>query len=296
MTAATPAELFTEHRSLLFTVAYEITGSVQDAEDVVQDSYLRWAPLDMAVIENPRAYLVRIVTRQALNKLRAATRRREQYVGPWLPEPLLTTPDVAEDAVLADSVSMAMMVVLETLSPSERAVFVLHEVFGYSHPEIAEMLDRPAASVRQLAHRAREHVQARRPAVPADARADEHVLHQFLTATTTGDLSGLLAVLAPQVVLLTDGGGKKSAARRPLHGAGDVARFLIGVAGKFETSRIGLQPTVVNGMPACLVSLDGELDQVALVQFTGGLISGVYLVRNPDKLQRVGPPTALRRS
>ena len=220
-------EAFARHRSLLFTVAYEMLGSVADAEDVVQETWLRWADVDHTVVRDPRAYLVRIVTRQALNRLRTLARRREEYVGEWLPEPLLTSPDVAADVELAESVSIAMLTVLETLGPAERAVFVLHEVFETPYDEIADAVGKSPDAVRQIAHRARDHVAARRPRVSVSTTEQQEVVDRFLGATRHGDLQGLLDVLAPDVVLVADGGGFVAAARHPIEGAERVAGFLI---------------------------------------------------------------------
>src|SRR5215211_638431 len=220
---------FVTHRSLLFTVAYELLGSAADAEDVVQETWLRWAGVDRAGVHDPRAYLVRMVTRQALNRLRTVSRRREEYVGEWLPEPLLTSPDVAEDVELAESVSIAMLTVLETLGPVERAVFVLREVFDTPYDEIAEAVGKTPAAVRQIAHRAKEHVAARRPRVQVSRAEQEAVVERFLAAVRAGDLQGLRDVLAPDVVVVADGGGVVAAARRPITGAGRVAALLGGL-------------------------------------------------------------------
>lgn len=284
-----PERVFAAHRSLLFTIAYEITGSVADADDVVQDSWVRWAEVDPAAVRSPRAYLAQIVTRQALNRLRSAARRREEYVGPWLPEPLLTTPDVADDVVLTESVSMAMMVVLETLTPDERAVFVLREVFGFTHEEIAVAVGKNAPAVRQIAHRARSHVRARRPATapstsPATSAAGQAVLQRFLIAVRSGDLQGLMDLLAPDVVLLTDGGGFRQAALRPILGADKTARFLIGVTSGFGDADVQIEPVAVNGDPGSVVRIGDVTDTVGSVAVVGGLIASIHLVRNPEKL------------
>ncbi|MGW2045831.1 RNA polymerase sigma-70 factor [Streptomyces sp. NPDC001858] len=278
--------MFVAHRNLLFTVAYELLGSAADAEDVLQETWLRWVKVDLAQVQDRRAYLVRITTRQSLNRLRTMTRRKEAYVGPWLPEPLLTTPDVAEDVELAESVSMALMLVLETLSPTERAVFVLREVFGVGYEEIAAAVDKTPATVRQIAHRARLHVDARRPRAAVSARATRTALESFRHATETGDLQGFLDVLAPDVVLLADGGGVKQAALRPIVGADKVARFLIGTAGR-HTAELTSALTVVNGNPGLVMRLNGELDGVLAVRVEDGRITGLYFVRNPEKLTRV---------
>ncbi|MEV5437608.1 RNA polymerase sigma-70 factor [Streptomyces sp. NPDC052682] len=292
---ADPAtEAFVAHRNLLFTIAYELLGSAADAEDVLQETWLRWAGVDLGTVRDRRAYLVRITTRQALSRLRALGRRKESYVGPWLPEPLLTSPDVAEDVELADSVSMAMLLVLETLAPTERAVFVLREVFDLAYDEIAEAVGKSPAGVRQIAHRARVHVAARRPrgtVSPSETRA---ALEAFRRAVETGDVQGLLDVLAPEVVLLGDGGGVRQAVLRPVTGADKVARLLVGGLGR-AAGAVSLRPAHVNGHPALVFRLDGALDTVVSVRVDDGLITGLYAVRNPEKLSRMGQETALRR-
>jgi RNA polymerase sigma-70 factor (TIGR02957 family) len=285
-------EAFVAHRNLLFTVAYEMLGSAVDAEDVLQETWLRWSDVDLDTVRDQRAYLVRITTRQALNRMRTLGRRKETYVGPWLPEPLLTAPDVAEDVELADSVSMAMLLVLETLKPTERAVFVLRDVFDLGYDEIAEAVDKSPAAVRQIAHRARAHVAARRPrgiASPAETRG---ALEAFQRAVETGDLQSLLDILAPDVVALADGGGVKQAVPRPIVGADRVARlFAAGLA--IVGAELSLEPVQVNGCPALIIRLNGEIDSVLAVRIEGGLVTGLYTVRNPEKLSRVERETAL---
>ncbi|WP_149182193.1 RNA polymerase sigma-70 factor [Streptomyces sp. TRM49041] len=283
---------FLAHRSLLFTVAYEMLGSAADAEDVLQETWLRWVKADQGQVRDQRAYLVRITARQALNRLRTMKRRREAYVGPWLPEPLLTTPDVAEDVELAESVSMALMLVLETLSPTERAVFVLREVFDAGYDEIAAAVDKSPAAVRQIAHRARRHVDSRRPRRVVSPGETEAVLESFQRALETGDPKDLLEVLAPEVVLVSDGGGVKHAALRPVAGAEKVARMFAGGIGKLE-GRLTAEPTVVNGDPAFLVRLDGELDGVMAIRVEDARITGLYYVRNPEKLSHVASANPL---
>ncbi|WP_245235192.1 RNA polymerase sigma-70 factor [Streptomyces violaceorubidus] len=287
-------EDFVAHRNLLFTVAYEMLGSAADAEDVLQETWLKWAGVDLGTVRDHRAYLVRITTRQALNRLRTLGRRKESYVGSWLPEPLLTTPDVAEDVELADSVSMAMMLVLETLAPVERAVFVLREVFDLGYDEIAEAVEKSPAAVRQIAHRARAHVAARRPRGEVSATESRKALAAFRRAVETGDLQGLLDVLSPDVVLLGDGGGIKQAVLRPVVGADKVARLMLGGLGKLSVP-MSMAPTQVNGYPALIVQLDGELDTVVAVRFDEGRITGLYAVRNPEKLSHMREETALSR-
>jgi RNA polymerase sigma-70 factor (ECF subfamily) len=283
-------EAFAAHRNLLFTVAYEMLGSAADAEDVLQETWLRWAGVDLGTVRDQRAYLVRITTRQALSRLRTLGRRKESYIGPWLPEPLLTAPDVAEDVELADSVSMAMLLVLETLTPAERAVFVLREVFDLAYDEIAEAMDKSPAAVRQIAHRARAHVASRRPHAvvpPAQTRA---ALEAFQRAIETGDLQRLLDILAPDVVFLGDGGGVVPAALAPVAGADTVAHILGRIA-----AAASLQPAQVNGYPALIIRLNGEIDTVIAVRINDGLITGLYAVRNPEKLSHMEQEAALRR-
>ncbi|MDX3656282.1 RNA polymerase sigma-70 factor [Streptomyces sp. ID05-26A] len=291
MDAAT--DTFVSHRNLLFTIAYEMLGSAADAEDVLQETWLRWVGVDHATVENHRAYLVRIVTRQALGRLRTLGRRKESYVGSWLPEPLLTTPDVAEDVELADSVSMAMMLVLETLTPTERAVFVLREVFDVDYDEIATAVDKNPAAVRQIAHRARSHVAARRPREVVTQAASREALAAFQRATETGDLQALLDLLAPDVVFLGDGGGVKQAVPRPVVGSSKVARMLLG--GLLKVTGWSMEPAQVNGCPALVVRFGGELDTVIAVRVEDGRISGLYAVRNPAKLSHMAEETTLRR-
>jgi RNA polymerase sigma-70 factor (TIGR02957 family) len=287
-------EAFLAHRNLLFTVAYEMLGSAADAEDVLQETWLRWAGVDLGIVRDQRAYLVRITTRQALIRLRTLGRRKESYVGPWLPEPLLTTPDVAEDVELADSVSMAMLLVLETLTPTERAVFVLREVFGLAYDEIAEAVGKTPAAVRQIAHRARAHVAARRPRGSVSAAEARDAIEAFQRAAETGDLQSLLDILAPDVVFLGDGGGVMPAIRVPVAGAAKVGRLLAAGLGRIAAVA-SLQPAQVNGYPALIIRINGELDTVLTVSTGDGLITGLYAVRNPEKLSRMERETTLRR-
>ncbi|MET8146049.1 RNA polymerase sigma-70 factor [Sphaerisporangium sp. NPDC005288] len=287
-------EVFIAHRNLLFTVAYEMLGSAADAEDVLQESWLRWAGVDLGAVRDQRAYLVRITTRQAVSRLRTLGRRKESYVGPWLPEPLLTTPDVAEDVELADSVSMAMLLVLETLAPTERAVFVLREVFDLDYDEIAEAVGKRPAAVRQIAHRARAHVAARRPRGVVSAAETRGALEAFQRAVQTGDLQRLLDMLAPDVVFLGDGGGVRKAALSPIVGARRVARVLTAGVRKIG-QEMSVEPVQVNGYPALALRLDGEIDTLIAVRIDDGLITGLYAVRNPEKLSRVDRETVLSR-
>ena len=278
---------FDRHRRLLFTVAYQMLGSVADAEDTVQDAWLRWSAGDRTDVADPRAYLVRVTTRLALDRLGAARTRRETYVGPWLPEPLLTgsEPDPAEEVELGEQVSLALLVVLETLSPLERAVFVLREVFALPTAEVAAALGRSEAAVRQLAHRAREHVAARRPRFDTDRAVQRQVTERFLAATVGGDVEALLAVLAPGAVLVTDGGGRAKAALRPIVGADKVARFLAAV-GPEGAAVPGLRMAIteVNGEPGIAAWIaDGPVMAATLV-VADGRVDQVLVFRNPDKL------------
>ncbi|MDQ4096821.1 MAG: RNA polymerase sigma-70 factor [Actinomycetota bacterium] len=277
----------------MFTVAYEMLGSASDAEDVVQETWLRWANVDDTTVRDPRAYLVRIVTRQALNRLRSLARRREDYVGEWLPEPLLTGPDVAADVELAESVSIAMLTVLETLGPAERAVFVLREVFDIPYDEIAEAVGKSSAAVRQIAHRARDHVAARRPRMPVSTTEQQEAVDRFLAAIRHGDLQGLLDVLAPDVVVVADGGGLVAAARRPIEGAERVAGALIrGLRSvEFEATAVWL-----NGSPAVRLDIGGELDTAVSLAVENGRITRIYAIRNPHKLARLHGVAALTRT
>ena len=291
---AMSADPFVAHRRLLFTVAYEMLGSAVDAEDVVQETWLKWTGVDQSEVRHPRAFLVRIVTRKALDQLRTVARRREDYIGPWLPEPLLTSPDVAEDVELADSLSMAMLLVLETLTPTQRAVFVLHEVFDLGYNELAEAVGKSPTAVRQIAHRARAHVAARRPRGVISSADTRRALEALQRALSTGDLQELVDILAPDVVLLGDGGGVKQALPRPVVGADKVARLLavgLAAAGAAMTAELAQ----VNGWPALIVRLDGEIDSVVAMRVEDGLISGIYTVRNPEKLSRIMREAAVSR-
>ncbi|GGW99760.1 RNA polymerase sigma24 factor [Streptomyces malachitofuscus] len=283
---------FVAHRDLLFTVAYEMLGSASDAEDVLQESWLRWAKADLAQVRDHRAYLVRITTRQALNRLRTLKRRKETYVGPWLPEPLLTAPDVAEDAELSENLSLALMFVLETLSPTERAVFVLHEVFDFGYDDIAAAIDKTPAAARQIAYRARRHVDARRPRTPASRADARAALESFRSALETGDLQGLLAVLAPDVVFVSDGGGLRLAALRPVVGADNVLRYMAGSVDK-AGGTFTSEPTTVNGNPGLVLRVDGVIDGVLALRVENLRVTGLYYVRNPEKLTRVESETPL---
>jgi RNA polymerase sigma-70 factor (ECF subfamily) len=282
---------FVTHRSLLFTVAYEMLGSAADADDVLQESWLRWAGVDQAQVLDPRAYLVRIVTRQALNRLRTVSRRREDYVGAWLPEPLLTSPDIADDVELAESVSIAMLTVLETLGPTERAVFVLREVFDTPYEEIAEAIAKSTDAVRQIARRARDHVADQRPRMPVSQAEQLAVVERFLLAVRTGHVQQLMEVMAPDVVLIADGGGVVPAARAPIYGADRVARLLARVSRAETPVTTGMW---LNGSPAARVEIGGQIAVVSLV-IEDRRLTQIYAMANPRKLTRLDAPTELVR-
>ncbi len=288
---------FDAHRALLFTVAYELLGSAADAEDVVQETWLRWDAIGKQArgeVRDPRAFLVVMTTRKALDRLRAHARRREEYVGEWLPEPLLTAPDVAEDVELAESVSIAMLTVLETLTPTERAVFVLREVFDLPYTEIAGAIDKSPAAVRQIGHRAREHVAARRPRMEVSRTEQQAVVERFLAAVHGGDLQELMAVLAPDVVLVADGGGIAQAVVNPVLGARKVANLLR----PFNRLAPGAEilPVLLNGaVGARVVGTDDGYDTAISFVIQDARITHIYAVRNPAKLRAIDAEATLRR-
>lgn len=284
-----PTDVFESHRALLVGAAYRVLASHSDAEDVVQEAWLRWRDVDHATVDEPRAYLLTVTTRLALNRLRQQRTRRETYVGPWLPEPVASGPEVdgAAAAELADEVSMAMLIVLQSLSPLERAAFVLADVFGMPHGEVAEALDRSPAAVRQLVHRARSHVEARRPRATVDARGHREVVDRFFTAASSGDLAGLLSVLSPDVVLVTDGGGKRKAALRPIHGIDKVGRWLGGVLAGPDALGLWAEIRVVNGEAAIVAHSSQGVDSVLFASVHDGRITALHAIRNPDKLGAV---------
>ena len=285
--------VFSERRPRLVGIAYRVLGTLTDAEDAVQETWLRWERTELGGIDNVDAYLVRAVTNTSLNRLRSARTERERYVGPWLPEPVVTEAGPEGRAELDESVSLAMLVVLETLSPLERVAFVLHEVFGYRPDEVAVILDRSPAAVRQLTHRAREHVRARRPRFAEDAAARRRATEAFLTACTNGSVEALLAVLAPEVTLWTDGGAKVAAARRPLQGADVVARFLVGIL-RQAPSNLQVAVLELNGAPGFVASTDDIPIVAGVLESEHGLVGEIRLVRNPDKLRWLSSGTQMR--
>lgn len=285
-----PAAAFEEVRPQLFAVAYRMLGTVGEAEDVVQDAYLRWQSSDRQSVESPAAYLTTVVTRLSLDVLKSARKQREVYVGPWLPEPLVTESahGPAEQAELADSLSMAFLVLLESLSPLERAAFLLREIFGYEYADVAAVLERDEAACRQLVRRARGHLESRRPRYAASAAEGDRLVTEFFTACGSGDVAGLLRILSPDVVLLSDGGGVVSAARKPILGAEDVARFMVGIS-KNVPDDLRIQLTRVNGDPGCIVWIGADLVFVMSLEVVDGKLAGINIVRNPQKLTHVPP-------
>jgi RNA polymerase sigma-70 factor (ECF subfamily) len=288
-TLTNPTETFEEQRPLLIGAAYRILGSRSDAEDVVQDAWIRWSGVEHDSVDQPRAFLLTVTTRLALNRLRQLAARKESYVGPWLPEPVATDTrgDGEAAAQLADEVSMAMLIVLESLTPLERAAFVLTEVFGMSAPEVAGALDRSPAAVRQLVHRARSHVEARRPRQVVSEERHREITEQFMAAAAGGDITSLLQVLSPDVVLVTDGGGLRQAALRPIHGADKVLRWLAGVLGKPESAGMEFELRSVNGELAIVATSEEGVDGVIFVTVEDDRITALHGIRNPEKLGAV---------
>lgn len=284
------AEEFERRRPLLFAIAYRMLGSAADAEDIVQETGVRWlAQAEAGVtVQSPQRWLSTVATRLALDELRSARVRRERYVGPWLPEPLVGEhePDVADRALQRESVSMAFLVLLERLTPPERAAFLLHDVFGYPFAEVGEMLGENTATCRQLAHRARERIRAERPRFDPDPERRERLARAFIRACATGDLETLLGLLAEDAVVWSDGGGRTPAAARPVRGRQPVARLLLGLLRKAQGA-VGARQTVVNGQPGVVVELDGLLQAVAALDILDGRVVGIRIVVNPDKLERV---------
>ncbi|WP_101947035.1 RNA polymerase sigma-70 factor [Mycobacterium sp. 3519A] len=285
-------QTFADHRTLLFSIAYRILGSAADAEDVVQDAWFKWSAQDRSRVSDPKAYLARIISNLSMERLRSTRRQRETYVGPWLPEPILTQPDASDDVATAESVSMAMLVVLETLSPLERAVFVLKEVFDFSYAEIGDAVDRSESSVRQAAHRAREHVRARRPRFETDRVKKRQATERFFAAITGGDINSLMELLAPEVTLWTDGGGKVRQAMRPIRGIDNVARWIAGASQRpyegVEIADMAAEVVEINGGPGIVLTGGGRVIATLTVDLDAdGRIETVHNVANPDKLRAV---------
>ncbi|MGV9408665.1 sigma factor-like helix-turn-helix DNA-binding protein [Nocardia sp. NPDC003693] len=294
------AERFVNLRPLLFTIVYEILGSATEADDVLQDSYLRWRKVDLTTVRDTKSYLAQLVTRQALNALRAGASRREDYVGPWLPEPLLLADgDASSDVVLAESVSMGMLVVLESLTPLERAVFVLREVFGFDYDEISYATGKSVDALHQTARRARNHVQARRKRyAPVDATRTAAVTERFIAAATTGNMEGLLAMLAPDITWITDSGGKVTALPElVMTGAERVGALLMGVF-RYAQRRpqVRIETVNCNGQPALACYVADNLEALLVFDVAGDTIVNGYGIRNPDKLAALGIPRTISRT
>ena len=280
------AEIFEQYRKLLFSIAYRMLGSVSEAEDMIQETFLRWQSVSGSKVRSPKAYLSAVVTRLCVDRLRASKTRREEYVGPWLPEPLLTEPDGSDAVMLDESLSMAFLILMESLTPTQRAVFLMREVFDYDYPEISHVVGKSEDNCRQLAHRAREAVAARRPRFESSREQEERLAQRFVEACSNGDMQDLLAVLSEDIVLYSDGGGKVHAALKPVYGPENVSRFLFGILGKtppgFTTgmARINGHPGVIgytNGQPMSVVALDAA----------GGQVQAIRIVVNPEKLKTI---------
>ena len=283
-------EDFERHRSLLFSIAYRMLGSVTDAEDVVQEAYLRWRQAPEAEVRSPKSYLSAVVTRLSIDRLRSARVQREEYVGPWLPEPLVSTQaeEGADSIELDESLSMAFLVLLESLNPVERAVFLLREVFDYDYEEISRIVGKSEANCRQIAHRARSAVAARRPRFERSPQQEERLTERFVEACMSGDMDGLLSLLSEDVTLWSDGGGKVAAAPYPIHGPERVARFLLGVL-RIVPPGFFARPTRVNGGPGVVGYVDGQPTSVVALDVADGRLRGVHIVVNPDKLRAIPP-------
>lgn len=281
-------DAFNQHRRLLFNIAYRMLGTVTDAEDMVQETFLRWQQTPQTTVQSAKSYLATTITRLCIDYLRSARVRREQYVGPWLPEPLLTqqASDPAEQVELADSLSMAFLVMLERLSPTERAVFLLREVFEYDYSEIAQIVGKSAENCRQILTRSRQHIATQRPRFPVSPQQQEQITAQFLDASTKGNLQGLLSLLAQDITLWSDGGGQVAAALKPIHGAMKVARFMLAIRSKWlPTSSAHL--VEINNQPGILLRTETDIHSVMTFDIVDGYIQSIYSVRNPEKLKRL---------
>jgi len=290
MEEQTRVDLFLQYRPLLLSIAYRMLGSMADAEDIVQETFIRWQTSSEADVRSPRAYLVTILSRLCIHQLESARVQREQYIGPWLPEPVSTgaTADPFDASELHDSLSMAFLLLLERLTPVERAAFLLHDVFGYGYEELVRILSKSEASCRQIVHRARQHVTENRPRFDPAPEQHERLLHEFMAAASSGHLERLVTVLSTEVVLYADGGGKASAALRPVHGALNVARFILGAIARSVPIDVSVNIEIVNGQPSVVYRLpQGEAGCVLSVVTSGRQISEILVVTNPDKLAHI---------
>jgi RNA polymerase sigma-70 factor, ECF subfamily len=278
-------EVFTQYRPLLFSIAYRMMGSAMDAEDLVQESYLRWQATDRGTVESPKAFLTTIMTRLCIDQWRSARMQREEYIGPWLPEPILSS-RFEDPTKMSDSISIAFLTLLESLSPIERAVYLLREVFDYEYAEIARIVDKSEANCRQMVKRAKDHLVAARPRFAVQPGEHERLLMEFSQACATGDMNGLLAILAEDVVGLSDGGGKVTAARNPIYGADKVARFMLGLMNKLPEGLV-VQAQVINGQPAVVSYVNNQPYSILTIEVGAGRIQQVYNVLNPEKLKGI---------
>jgi RNA polymerase sigma-70 factor (ECF subfamily) len=287
--SADSVSVFNEHKRLLFSIAYRMLGTVMDGEDMVQETFLRWQNCEQAKVQSPKAWLSTVVTRLCINHLKSARVQRETYVGPWLPEPLVAglSVDPGENAKLSDSLSLAFLVLLETLTPTERAVFVLREVFNYEFSEIAPIVEKTESNCRQILARARKSVEERQPRFDASPEAAEELIQKFEQAVLTGSLEDLLTLLAKDVVLVSDGGGKARAVLRPILGAEHVARLLIGVTRKFGSKTQVLRHTAVNALPGSISFEGNQALRVTAFGIRGGRIQSLFIITNPDKLRHI---------
>lgn len=285
----TVIETFDRHRPLLFSIAYRMLGSVMEAEDVMQEAYLRWQGASGDEVRSPKSYLSAVVTRLCIDQLRSAKSRREQYVGPWLPEPLLTdsVADAADTAVLDESLSMAFLVLLESLTPTERAVFLMREVFSYEYQEIARIVDKSESNCRQIARRAREAVAARRPRFDVSKEQEDRLVRRFVETCVGDDMEGLLGLLSEDITLWSDGGGRVRAALNPIRGSEKVSRFLFGILGK--TPGFSIRMASINGQTGIIGYVDGHPIGTVTLDIVGDLIEGIRIVVNPEKLQAIPP-------
>jgi RNA polymerase sigma-70 factor, ECF subfamily len=281
-------EMFHRHRKRLLAIAYRMLGSASDAEDMVQETFIRWQSSQLEV-ESPEAFLVTVISRLCLNHLQSAQVKREQYFGHWLPEPVLTGPsaDFYLDSQVDDSISMAFLVLLERLTPMERAVFLLREVFDYDYAEVANIVEQSEANCRQILRRARQHLKQGRPRFDASPKQQEELLHKFIQASSQGDMEGLLALISKEIVLYADGGGKATAVPNPIYGAENVVRFLDGARRKFLPSDLVRTVSQINGAPSVVSYLHGRPHSVLILNVQNGRIGNIYIVSNPDKLARL---------
>lgn len=281
-------EQFNQHRPLLFSIAYRMLGSVVDAEDMVQETFLRWQSVAQGTVQSAKAYLSSIITRLCIDHLRSARVQREHYVGPWLPEPILTqqTPDPATTVELADTISTAFLVLLEKLSPLERAVFLLREVFEYDYDEIGLIVDKSPTNCRQIVRRAKQHLVSQRLRFEVSPQRREQIVEQFLKACQVGDLQGLIGLLAEDITLCSDGGGKVTAALKPLYGAGKIARFLLAIR-KLKPTNFKSQIAKVNGQTGIINYIGNQPQSVMTFEFANHRIQSVFIVVNPDKLKHL---------